>query len=258
MKKQKPLHQRFIMELFERVPLSGRNMVIILFGILFLAATGCGGGGGGGGRYTLPGEIPSGGGTGGTTGGGGTGGGGSSGGETNPDSLIASAWADFKLQAYSSAVTKFNQVLENPSLTDTQKTEAYNGLGWSLAKSSGLESAATAFTQASTSNNESRIGLAALYMQRAQKGTMAQAVQLLESVGLGDTAFKFQAIHPIGVSNAEAHAMLSFCYFWRNDTDDSNKSKAQIQVARSEDPAGDSSVGQIYTTLKSLNPTWGI
>lgn len=257
MNKQKPLHQRFITELFKCVSLSGRNLVIILFGILFLTATGCGGGGGGGGRFTLPGEIPSGGGTGGTTGGGGTGGGGTSG-ETNPDSLIASAWADFKLQAYSSAVTKFNQVLVLTTLTDAQKTAAYNGLGWSLAKSSGLESGASAFTQASTSDNESRVGLAALYMQRAQKGTIAQAVTLLESVGLGDTAFKFQAIHPIGVSNAEAHAMLAFCYYWRNDTDDSNKSKAQIQVARSEDPAGDSSVGQIYTTLKSLNPTWGI
>jgi hypothetical protein len=63
---------------------------------------------------------------------------------------------------------------------------------------------------------------------------MAQAVQPLESVDW-EIPLKFQAIHPIGVSNAEAHAMLSFCYYWRNETDDAIN-KAQIQAACSEDP----------------------
>jgi len=221
-----------------------QHLVLIFFGIIFLMASGCGGGGGGGGRYTLPGEIPS----------------GSPGtpkipetpAQTDPNSLIASGWDDFKLQAYSSAISKFNQVLMNTNITDAQKAEAYNGLGWAQAKSSGLESAFNAFSQAAPTNNESRIGLAAIYLQRGQKSTIAQAVQLLETVGFGDTAFKFQPTHPIGVSNAEGHAMIAFCYAWRNEAGDADKARAQIATARAEDPAADSSVGQIYSAMQKM------
>ena len=226
-----------------------RSAFLIVLGIVFLLTNGCGGGGGGGGRFTLPGEIPTG--STGGTGTGGTGGGGTSG-QTDPTALTNSAWDDFKLGAYSSAISKLNEVLARTDLTDAQKVEAYNALGWAQAKSSGIESAFNSFSQAASANNESRVGLAAVYLQRGQKSSMAQAVQLLETVGLGDTSFRFQATNPIGVSNAEAHAMLAFCYFWRGESGDDTKARAQIAVARSEDPAADSSVGQIYTTLQAM------
>jgi hypothetical protein len=89
MKKRINLHKRSIVGLFERV-LSGRNIVVLLSVIFpWRLAVGWRRGGG----RTLPGEIP-------ISGGGAPvarrrrrSGEGTSG-ETNPDSLIASGWAD--------------------------------------------------------------------------------------------------------------------------------------------------------------------
>ena len=225
--------------------MNNKTLIVTIVGIIILVASGCGGGGGG--SYTLPGEIPS--------PGSGIGTGTGTGGETDPDSLLASAWEDFKFGAYSSAISKFNQVLTISNVTDTQKVEAYNGLGWSMTKSSGVESGYSSFTQAAGSHNEARVGLASSLLQRGQKSGFSQAIQVLEAVGLGNSSYRFQSTHPIGVSNAEAHAILAFCYFWRNSTNDTDKARSQINVARSEDSSNDSSVAQIYQTLKDLGLT---
>jgi hypothetical protein len=224
------------------------HLILLTIGVIFLLASGCGGGGGGSGRYTLPGEVP-------TTGTTGTGTGTGTSGETDPNSLIASAWEDFKFGAYSSAISKFNQVLTLTNITDAQKTDSYNGIGWSQTKSAGVESGYSAFTQASNTENEARIGLAAALIQRGQKSGFLQAIQTLEAVGLGNPSSKFQQVHPIGVSNAEAHAMLALCYFWRQSSGDTDKAKAQINIARTEDSSNDSSVAQIYKTLKDMGLT---
>lgn len=220
--------------------------LIILFSIgiaVLFIASGCGSGGGAG-RYTIPPEVPS------------------PGpdlptgpgipGEVDADSLLASAWEDFRFGAYSSAINKFNQVLTIDNVTDSQRAAAYNGLGWSLTKSSGVESAYSAFSQAASSNNEARVGLAAALIQRGQRNGFRQAIQLLEEVGLHNTAFEFQSTNPIGVSSAEARAMLAFCYFWRNEQGDADKARTQINIARAQDPSNDSSVAQIYQTLKNM------
>ncbi len=220
-------------------------LVLFTIAIVILIASGCGSGGGSG-RYTIPPEVP-------TTGTGSTGGttGGTTG-ETDPDSLNASGWEDFRYGAYSSAINKYNQILLLENLTEEQRIAAYNGLGWALTKSSGVESGYSAFTQAASSNNESRVGLAAALIQRGQAAGFKQAIQVLEQVGLGNTAFVFQSTHPIGLSNAEAHAMLALAYFWRGELGDADKARAQINVARAEDSSNDSSVSQIYKTLKDL------
>lgn len=223
-------------------------MVLFTIGVIILIASGCGSGGGSG-RYTIPPEIP-------VPGGGGGGGDPTDpGGETDPDALIASAWEDFRYGAFSSAINKFNQVLTISNITEEQKVQAYNGLGWSLTKSSGVESGYSAFTQAASQNNEARVGLAAALIQRGQMAGFKQAIQLLEEVGLRNTAYVFQSTHPIGISNAEAHAMLAFCYFWRNELGDHDKARSQINVARTEDSSNDSSVAQIYKSLKDLGLT---
>jgi uncharacterized spore protein YtfJ len=100
-----------------------KSIVVLTIAVIFFLASGCGGGGGSG-RYTIPPEIPTPG-----TGGGGGGGGGGGIGETDPDSLLASAWEDFRYGAFSSAINKFNQVLTITNITETQKVQAYNGLG---------------------------------------------------------------------------------------------------------------------------------
>jgi len=223
-----------------------RNMnrrMIVLVAILsiIMIASGCGSGGGSG-RYTIPPEIPTPG-----TGGGGGGGGGT--GETDIDALILSGWEDFKYGAYSSAINKFNQALTSTAISNTQKIEAYNGLGWSLTRSTGVESGFSAFSQAATTNNESRVGLAAALIQRGQKDGFAQAVKLLEEVGLRENSTTFSAKNPIGVSNAEAHAMLAWCYFWTGDT---ARAATKINFARSIEQSNDSSVTQIYNSLVAL------
>ncbi len=223
-----------------------RVLMMVTVACMLLVFAGCGGGGGGTGRYTLPGELPTGGtGTGSSTGTGVSG-------ETDPEALTLSAWDDFKYGAHSSAIAKFNQVLGTANITDRQKAEAYNGLGWAQTKSSGAESAISAFSQASSLLDEARVGLAAAMIQRGQRSGFLQAIQLLEQVNLGNTATRFTSTHPIGVSNAEAHALLAFAYFWRASPGDDAKARNQITVARTEDPATDSSVAQIYQTLRSL------
>ncbi|NCB39349.1 MAG: hypothetical protein EOM80_11335 [Erysipelotrichia bacterium] len=217
----------------------------VLFAILaiIMIASGCGGGGGGSGRYTIPTEIPT----------PGTGGGGSIA-DADVDSLIASAWEDFAYGAYSSATSKFNQALSIDTITDTQKVKAYNGLGWSLTRATGLESGYSAFTQSSAANNEAKIGLASALIQRGDMVSMGEALRLLEEIGLKDLTYVFASTNPIEISNAEAHAMLSWCYFWRNNTakDDYENAKKQIYLAIGEDPSTDGSVGQIYKSMRAL------
>ncbi|MBF0499130.1 MAG: hypothetical protein HQM09_03295 [Candidatus Riflebacteria bacterium] len=225
-----------------------RHGLLVLFGIAFLLASGCGSSGGGSGRYIVPGEIPNSGSNGTDTGTG-------TGGETNPDSLILSAWDDFKYGAFSSAIGKFNQVLVMTNLTQSQKADAYNGLGWSQAKSTGMESGFSSFSQAADTNAESQVGLASSLIQRGQKSGFSQAVTLLEKVGLTSTSYRFTSTHPIGVTNAEAHAMLAFAYFWRNQSGDQDRARAQISVAHQEDGSADGVVSQIYGTLKAMGLT---
>lgn len=223
--------------------------LIAVFSLIFmLIVHGCGGGGGAG-RYILPGEIPQP-----PTGGGGGSGSGGSGGQTeiDPDALLASAWEDFRYGAYSSALSKFNQVLTLPQITVNHRAEAYNGIGWSQAKMNGIIAGYNAFTQAASTHNEAKIGLAAALIQKGQQADIANAITQLESIGLSNTSYRFQAVHPIGITNAEAHAMLALCYFLRNAPGDHDRARAQITVARAEDPSSDSSVGQIYKALKDM------
>jgi hypothetical protein len=219
-----------------------RLLLAFLFVIVFVTSNGCGGSGGSAGRYVIPGDIPDATGTGTGTGIN----------VTDPDALITSAWEDFKYGAYSSAIGKFNQVLAISNLSDVQKAQANNGLGWSYTKSAGLESGYSYFSQASSVLDEARVGLASAIIRRSQKSGFTQAVSLLEQVGIGNTSFRFQSVHPVGVSNAEAHALLAFAYFWRNSSGDQEKARAQISVARTEDGSSDGTVAQIYNSLRNM------
>ena len=224
--------------------------LLTICAIMVVALTlinGCGSSSGTG-RYSVPSDIIINGG-GGTSG---TGGGGGGTVETDVDSLIASGWEDFKYGAYSSAISKFNEALLNSGISDAQKASAYNGLGWSLLKSSGSDSAYSAFTQASSMNDEAKIGLAAALMQRGTRSACQQAVNLLESLGLRETSTSFTSIHPIGVTNAGAHAMLAWCYFIIGNEDGA---RTQIIFARAADGTSDSSVNQIYNSLIAMGLT---
>lgn len=212
-------------------------LIMILCCLILFVASGCGTTGGSG-RYTIPPEIPT------TTI--------EDPDDYDPDSLLASAWEDFRLGSYNTSIEKFNQVLRMSNATNSHKTSAYNGMGWSLSRYSGIETAYMAFSQAAGSSNEARIGLAAALINRGQMQDFLRAINLLEEVGLENPAYTFRANNPIGLSNAEAHAMLALCYFWRNSQGDHEKAKVQINTAISEDASSDGSVAQIYNSLKKL------
>ena len=223
--------------------------ICVVLVITLTLANGCGSSSGTG-RYTVPSDV-----IGIGSGGSASTGGGSGGGivETDVDSLIASAWEDFRYGAYSSAISKFNEALLSTNVSDTQKANAYNGLGWALLKSSGAESAYSAFTQASSLNDEAKVGLAAALMQRGTRASCQQAITLLENLGLKETSTVFTAIHPIGVTNAGAHAMLAWCYFICGNDE---AARTQIIFARAADGTGDSSVNQIYNSLVAMGLTF--
>lgn len=222
-----------------------KKLVAVLAGmaVVITLANGCGSGSGTG-RYSVPSDIING-------GGGGTSGGGGGTTETNVESLILSAWEDFKYGAYSSAIAKFNDAISNANIKAEQKPEAYNGLGWSYLKSQGASSAKAAFETASTQNDEARIGLAASLMNDGKDGCR-RAAELLENMGLKETSTVFTAKHPIGVSNAGAHAMLAWCYFIIGNDDGARN---QIKFAISADGTSDSAVAQIYNSMLAMGLT---
>ncbi|GAB1352976.1 hypothetical protein MASR1M12_17090 [Erysipelotrichia bacterium] len=223
-----------------------RMIVLVAILSIIMIASGCGSGGGSG-RYTIPPEIP--------TPGTGTGGGGTGGtGETDIESLILSGWEDFKYGAYSSAINKFNQALISNNITDNQKYEAYNGLGWAQTKSTGAASAHGSFSQAVAGNSDAAfVGLAASLIQLGQRDGFSRALELLNKVGgkgLSDNTTTFATKYPVGVSNAEAHAMIAWCYFWTGNTTEAVR---KINYARTIESAADSSVTQIFEALKKLD-----
>ncbi len=224
------------------------SIVIILTIVAVSLMTGCGASSGTG-RYVVPSEISGGSGSG--TGEGGSGGGYSPGGQVESDvnTLITSAWSDFGYGAYSSAINKFNEAAMNTNVTATQLAEANNGLGWALTKANGAAAGLPYFLRAADLIDESKLGLAAAYIQN---GDYENAKNYLEVLGLNNTSFTFTTVHSVGVTNAEAHAMLSLAYFM---TGDRQGCIDQIKCATANDLSSDSTVKQIRNVLLTLDPT---
>jgi len=220
------------------------------------ALNGCGGGGSG--RYTVPPDI-GGIGPGGSLTPGGSGGvlpGQPGGAETNPEAMLYAAWEDFNLGSYNTAIYKFNAVISSTAASDADKYEAYNGLGWATAKSAdggGIISALEIFSHAYPYNDESKIGYAAALVQRARPNDYREALRVLASMGLDRTSTVFTPKHPkIGVTNAEAHALVAVCYFWVGDQ---GGALSHINHARALDSSMDGSVNKIYQNLLAMGLT---
>lgn len=228
-----------------------KNRIMIMLVVLaatIVMANGCGSSSGTG-RYTVPMEITGGGGTGSTGGTTGPGGPGGPGTQTDVKTLLSSGWSDFEYGAYASAINKFNEVLLRSNLTDGERAEANTGLGWSLTKANGVSAGRTYFARASDINNDAKIGLAAANIQA---GDYNSAEHLLEILGVNDLSYEFSSNYPIGISSAEAHAMLALAYFMNGNR---SGAKDQINAATASDLSADSSVRQIRQTLITLDPT---
>ncbi len=232
-----------------------------------LAFTTMGCGGGGAGRQSLPGENPTGPITGTGTGTGSstgtstgtstatsTGTGTGTGTQTGAD-LLAQGWHEMRTGNWFAAISRFEAVLALTTATPSERDQANNGLGWAYTRASGLEAGFTFFSAASANVGESKVGLAAALIHRGQISGVDQAISLLEAENIGISSFVYTPPHPIGVSSPEAHALLAYAYFWRNNAGDDQKAREQITAARAVDRSANTSVGQIYAVLLNMGLT---
>lgn len=246
----------------------------IIVAVMFMM--GCGGGSGEG-RQTLPGENPfgpiviPGTGTGTITGTGtststGTGTGTGTGTETEirtPAEMLEKGWKVME-ENYGGSISYFTNVLNDSSATPQQRQMALNSRGWAKVyyhdTIEGIDDFKDSYKMgelATGSFRESILGYAMVLLQKAGEENLPdvtrnsyfdRAISLLaDELGLSNPAYILNIEHSwVGVTSPEAHAMLSFAYFWRNFYDEA---KAQIEQARIDDPSSTGIVNQVYETL---------
>lgn len=228
---------------------------------------GCGGGGGGSGRQILPGENPTGPITGTGTGtststgtstgtGTGTSTGTGTGTGTTVSQKIDSGWAEMSSSNLYGAILYFDSAISDSRTTDEQRKQAYNGRGWAKVKYTRTTDGISDFIMAGDIP-ESLLGYAMGLVQQSTSDSVSKAVDIFEQLGLGDENAQLQGIEHqiIGITSAEAHAMLAYAYFWRGQSEDGDKARKQILAAREVDKSETSTVGQIYNTLKKAGLT---
>jgi tetratricopeptide (TPR) repeat protein len=160
---------------------------------------------------------------------------------STPDQLISKGWEEFDNQNYSLSAEYFSKALDRmPS--ETEKAEANTGLGWCRAKIDGIKSGMVYFEKGSKFFNDAKIGLAGAYLSNANQKDYEKAVELLEEIGLSSLDYVYKSQHDIGVTNAEAHALLGILYYY---TGNLGAAQAQIRKAKQIDDNISSSVDQI-------------
>lgn len=241
--------------------LNTKNLVKTAF-VMFIVGVslviGCGGGGGGTGRQTLPGENPAGPviiiGTGTGTGTGtstGTGTGTGTGTDTDltVDEKVTKGWTEMAAGNWGGAMLHFEDALNDTRATVAQRQQAFNGRGWSRVKYYNTLAGMSDFMQAGDLM-ESLLGYALGLIQQSTQSGIAQAVTILKNIGLDSETYTLTLEHQsIGVSTAEARAMLAYALFWRANPGDDIEASRLINIARAEDPSETSAVAQIYNTL---------
>jgi tetratricopeptide (TPR) repeat protein len=151
---------------------------------------------------------------------------------------------------YDSAITSFNKVLDK-SPTQNEKAEANNGIGWAKSFNGQLKDGMKWFILAKELNNDAIVGLAAAYFQQASKTDMEEVVELLMvELGKNNPTFIYTASRPVGVTNAEVHAMLAYAYAVLGKDE---SAYLQLELAKELDPKYETTtVGQILAGVEFL------
>lgn len=163
---------------------------------------------------------------------------------------LETGWDYINKGLYDSAVTQFNKVLEN-SPTMQEKADANNGIGWAKSFGGKLKDGIKWFILAKELNDDAKVGLASAYMQQASKTDMEEIIELLlNDLGKGNPNFEYKASRPVGVTNAEVHAMLAYAYAATDKDDDAY---VQLEFAKTLDPNYENTtVGQIIKVIEFL------
>lgn len=163
---------------------------------------------------------------------------------------LETGWDYINKGLYDSAVTQFNKVLEN-SPTMQEKADANNGIAWAKSFGGKLKDGIKWFILAKELNDDAKVGLASAYMQQASKTDMEEIIELLlNDLGKGNPNFEYKASRPVGVTNAEVHAMLAYAYAATDKDDDAY---VQLEFAKTLDPNYENTtVGQIIKVIEFL------
>lgn len=159
--------------------------------------------------------------------------GGSNGGGTSDavvaQQLINDGWANLETGAYKTAESSFMQALAEP-LTDTQRIDANNGLGWSISKNGKILESIPYFEIAAGSSMEAKVGLAAALIFRHQTtDDYLRAAELLGNM----PPDKFVSQHNgLALSTAKVYAMTALAYAFAGDKD---QAKANMNKAAALD-----------------------
>ncbi|MBF0543732.1 MAG: hypothetical protein HQM08_04830 [Candidatus Riflebacteria bacterium] len=128
--------------------------------------------------------------------------------------LINDGWSNIKVGNYLTAQGNFTQALTSP-ITDSQRIDANNGLGWSLAKNGKILESIPYFEIAASLDNEAKVGLAgALIYRRQTTNDYLRAAEMLGNM----PPEKFSQTHAgLGLSSAKVHALAALAYAFSGD-----------------------------------------
>ncbi|MBF0408601.1 MAG: hypothetical protein HQM10_14725 [Candidatus Riflebacteria bacterium] len=164
-----------------------RKKIFILIFALFCVPLiqNCGGSSGGGGRADLVGEQ-----------------------------LINDGWANIQVGNYLTAQSCFQQAISS-TLTDAQRINAHNGMGWALSKNGKILESVPYFEIAAANDNEAKVGLAGALIFRKQTTTdYLRAAELLGNM----PPEKFASVHAgLSLSAAKVHSLTAIAYAFAGD-----------------------------------------
>ncbi|MBU1107834.1 MAG: tetratricopeptide repeat protein [Candidatus Riflebacteria bacterium] len=121
-------------------------------------------------------------------------------------------WSYIEKGQFDSSIAQFNKVL-NDNPTADEKAEANNGIGWAKAHLGQLKDGMPWFEKAKDISDDAKIGLAGAYIQLASRSDMEMVIDLIfKQLGKENPHFEYVSRRSTGVSDAEAHVMLSYAY----------------------------------------------
>lgn len=166
----------------------------------------------------------------------------------NVGDYLASGWDKFDKGQYSTSINEFNAALERQP-NEKQMAEAKMGLGWSYARRDGIQKGQRYFEESQNQFADAKMGLAGAYFSNANREDYLRAIDLLERIGLSSVDFCYVSLHKVGVTNAEAHALIGILYYF---TGNDGAAQAHLEEAKKHDDRISTSVDEIYIQLGEI------
>jgi hypothetical protein len=166
---------------------------------------------------------------------------------------VQTSWSLFKDGSLSAAKQSFQQLVDSEDATAVDLAEAHAGIGWVNVKQSGSSAGIADFRAAiakSAGQADARVGLAGALISKGTRTDLDEVVEVLKAIDSNNANFIYVDQYNVGVSNAEAHAMLAYAYFVQG-----NRAKADQQIKIASDLDAENtgtSVDQIQEILSFI------